>query len=151
MSCTSHLPKNRLAVVSRGLLLAAFLTDTAYAAPQCLHYEPSVVALSGTLVRKTFPGPPNFESVENGDRAETGYYLQLNPGICTRAAGNDDAGDHDGIKEIQLVLSGAQYDALRPKLGARVTLTGSLFEAHSGHHHTPVLLMVREKAGSDGR
>lgn len=133
------------------LLIATLIADAAGAAQQCLTYEPTVVTLSGTLVRKTFPGPPNFESVENGDRAETGYYLQLAPSICTQAATDDDAGDHDGVKEIQLVLSGPQYDALRPKLGARVTLTGSLFEAHSGHHHTPVLLMVREKAGGDAR
>lgn len=133
------------------LLIATLISDSAGAAQQCLRYEPAVVALSGTLVRKTFPGPPNFESVEAGDRAETGYYLQLASGICTRAAKDDDSGDHDGVKEIQLVLSGPQYEALRPKLGARVTLTGSLFEAHSGHHHTPVLLMVREKAGSSGQ
>jgi len=136
---------SRLTFLGPLLFLGALCTGSANAAQQCLKYEPAVVSLSGKLVQRTFPGPPNFESVENGDRAETGYYLQLDPEICTRAAKDDDTGDHDGVKAIQLVLSGPQYDALRPKLGARVTLSGSLFEAHSGHHHTPVLLMVREK------
>ncbi|WP_374511759.1 DUF4431 domain-containing protein [Niveibacterium sp.] len=136
---------SRLTFLSHLLFVGVLCADTANAAQQCLKYEPAVVSLSGKLVQKTFPGPPNFESVENGDRAETRYHLQLDPSICTRAAKDDDAGDHDGVSELQLVLSGPQYDAQRPKLGARVTLSGSLFEAHSGHHHTPVLLMVREK------
>ncbi len=38
---------------------------------QCLSYEPNIVTLSGTLVRKTFPGPPNYESVKKGDKPES--------------------------------------------------------------------------------
>ncbi|MBX9900092.1 MAG: DUF4431 domain-containing protein [Burkholderiaceae bacterium] len=126
------------------MLLATLFTDAISAREHCFNYEPAKVALSGKLLRKTYPGTPNFESVAKGDHEETGYYLQLAAGICVRAKQEDEAGDHMGVKVIQLVLSEKQYELLRPALGTRITLIGSLFEAHTGHHHTPVLLIVHE-------
>ncbi len=38
---------------------------------QCLKYEPNVVTLSGTLIRETHSGPPDYENVANGDKPET--------------------------------------------------------------------------------
>jgi hypothetical protein len=48
----------------------------------CVSYEPSHVTLQGTLVRKTFPGPPNYESVKNGDKPQTSWILELQENIC---------------------------------------------------------------------
>lgn len=70
--------------------------------------------------------------------------MKLASPICIKAEEHEDGGDHDGIKEIQLVLNQEQYSALRPKLGKRVFLTGALYEAFNGHHHTPVLLTVKK-------
>ena len=43
----------------------------------CRSYEPAVVALHGTLVRKTFAGPPNYHDIRKGDEAETYWLLNL--------------------------------------------------------------------------
>ena len=125
-----------------------FLTESVVsqnARSECLSYEPSVVTLSGTLVRKTFPGPPNFESVKKGDKPETGWFLDLPQSVCV----DEDKVEPDlnpkqsGIHEIQLVLQPEQYAQHKSLLGKRVTATGTLFGEHTAHHHTPVLLTVR--------
>ena len=109
----------------------------------CLRYEPDTVAVTGTLVRKTFPGPPNYESVQGGDAPETGFYLELNPPACTVASRDsmdtDDTTERD-VRLIQLVLDAGGYARLRPLLGRSVTLRGSLFHSFTGHHHATLLL-----------
>ena len=111
----------------------------------CLSYEPAVVTLSGTLVRKTFPGPPNYESVKRGDKPETSWFLDLPESVCV----NEDKTEPDlnpeqsGIHEIQLVLQPEQYQRHKGMVGRKVLATGTLFGEHTGHHHTPVLLTVR--------
>jgi hypothetical protein len=59
---------------------------------------------------------------------------------------NQDASNPDlnpsqkNVRQVQLVLD--QKDCDKALLGKRVVATGSLFGAHTGHHHTPVLLTV---------
>ena len=114
--------------------------------PQCLSYEPAVVTLSGTLVRKTFPGPPNYESVKKGDRPETGWFLNLPESVCVNESKTepDLNPKQSGIHEIQLVLQPEQYQQHKGMVGRKVLATGTLFGEHTGHHHTPVLLRVRK-------
>ena len=110
----------------------------------CRSYEPAVVALHGTLVRKTFAGPPNYEDIRKGDAAETYWLLNLDSPICV----DEDKTDPDlnpaqkNIRRVQLVLDPKAYEQFKALLGKRVVATGSLFGAHTGHHHTPVLLTV---------
>ncbi len=112
---------------------------------QCLSYEPAVVTLGGTLVRKTFSGPPNYESVKKGDSSETSWFLDLPESVCV----NESETEPDlnpklsGIHEIQLVLQPEQYQRHKGMIGRRGLATGTLFGEHTGHHHTPVLLTVR--------
>ncbi len=44
--------------------------SSVYVAAQgdCLSYEPTEVRLTGTISRKTFPGPPNYQSIRKGDK-----------------------------------------------------------------------------------
>ena len=111
----------------------------------CLSYEPAVVTLSGTLVRKTFPGPPNYESIKKGDNPETSWFLDLPESVCV----NEDKTKPDlnpkqiGVHEMQLVLQPEQYQRHKGMVGRKVLATGTLFGEHTGHHHTPVLLTVR--------
>ena len=110
----------------------------------CLQYEPAVVALHGTLVRKTFAGPPNYSEIRKGDQAETTWLLDLDSPICV----TQDMSDPDlspsqkNVRRIQLVLDQVAYERYKALLGKRVVATGSLFGAPTGHHHTPVLLTV---------
>ena len=115
-------------------------------AEPCLRYAPDTVQIAGTLSRHTFYGAPGFGEDPKHDAKETGFYLDLAAPVC-RAVGRDD-GDvaKTGIRRIQLVLDAAGYDRLRPFLGKRVTLRGTLSGAITGHHHAPVLLDVEKPA-----
>jgi hypothetical protein len=117
--------------------------QTATSVP-CLSYEPTVVKIAGSLERKTVPGPPNYESVRNGDKPETYWFVKLSEPICVA----EDEKEPDlnpakkGVGRIQLVLSPDAYAAYKELVGKRVVVSGTLFGAITGHHHTPVLLTV---------
>jgi hypothetical protein len=114
----------------------------------CLRFEPDTVRIAGVLRRHTYPGRPGFETIPAGDGPETGFYLHLARPICVHPRPGQDPGDdptvepRDSVWRVQLVLDSAGYERLRPYLGRRVTLRGTLFSAHTGHHHAPVLLTV---------
>jgi hypothetical protein len=114
------------------------------ASSHCLSYEPSVVTLTGTLVRKTFPGPPNYEDVRHGDRPETYWFLKLSKPVCVDEdkAQPDLNPAHKKIRTIQLVVPVEFYKKYKDLLGQQVVVTGTLFGAHTAHHVTPVLLTV---------
>lgn len=44
---------------------------------ETLLYEPSVITIEGKVSEATYPGPPNYESIENGDARETSLILAL--------------------------------------------------------------------------
>lgn len=108
------------------------------ATAQCLEYEPKVVRLTGTLVRETHPGRPNYESIASGDEPETIWVLKLQDAICVGGAIEADSSE-SGQAEIQLVLEQAQYNKYRSLLGQNVTVRGNLFHGHTGHHHKRLL------------
>ena len=119
--------------------------------PACLSYQPAVVKITGTLTRKTFPGPPNYESVRKGNRAEMYWLVELRSPACVLEdkVSPDLNPSQDQIREVQLVLESAMYKTYSGLIGRRVVAQGTLFGAHTGHHHTPVLLTVKsiEAAG----
>src|ERR1700677_3300969 len=131
-----------------GLLI---LFSTTYSVGQiatsapCLSYEPAVVKIAGSLERKTVPGPPNYESVRNGDRPETYWFVKLSRPVCV----GEDEKEPDlnpakkGVGSIQLVLAPDAYAVYKELVGKRVVASGNLFGAITAHHHTPVLLTVR--------
>jgi hypothetical protein len=113
------------------------------AAQSCLSFEPTVESIVGTLVRKTFAGPPNYESVKAGDEAETGWYVSLARPICVGGTPRDEPNeDVSGVKLVQLVLTHGEYKTHARLVGKTVKATGTFFAAQTGHHYTPVLLQV---------
>jgi uncharacterized protein DUF4431 len=130
------------AIIAAILLIS---TNSSMGQSECLSYEPAVVTLSGTLVRKTFPGAPNYESVKKGDKPETSWFLDLPESVCV----NEDKTEPDlnpkqsAIHEIQLVFQPEQYQKHKGMVGRKVLATGTLFGEHTGHHHTTVLLTAR--------
>jgi hypothetical protein len=130
--------------MKRILTIAAFLfvllTSHSVVA-QCLEYEPKVVRLSGVLLRETYPGRPNYESIKKGDEAETIWVLRLKRYICIVTSSFNAANvSEKNQNEIQLVLEPAQYKRYRKLLRQKVIVTGTLFHRHTGHHHKRVLL-----------
>jgi hypothetical protein len=110
----------------------------------CKSYEPASVSLHGTLRKRTFAGPPNFEDIHKGDKPETFWFLKLDSAICV-AQDRTDPDLHPSqknIREVQLVLTKEQDERATVISGKRVVATGTLFCAHTGHHHTSVLFTV---------
>jgi hypothetical protein len=120
--------------------LFAIVVARAPAAQPCIRTDKDTVALTGKLERRTYPGRPNYESVKSGDEAETGFYLVLRTPACSLA--DTAAGAKKEVRLVQLVLDQAGYQRLRPRLGTTVTLRGTVFGSHTGHHHAPLLLNV---------
>lgn len=127
----------------------------AQARAECLTFGPGV-RLSGIIVRKTFPGAPNFESIAGGDEPETGLYLQLRSAICGRAPVTDaDPEDpQDNVTFVQLNIEFPRYHRFRALVNKSVTLEGNLYSAITGHHHAPILMdnikLVSLSARRDG-
>ena len=124
-------------------LMLCLINTAAYASAQaCLSYDDAGVQLRGKLGRKTFPGPPNYESVRRGDKPETYWILHLAKPICTTA--NADDGAESNVTDLQLILSPKDYALFKKLLGRKdVLVSGKLMHAITGHHHTPVLMEVR--------
>ena len=125
------------------LLLLIILTTSEPSSPaqKCVAYEPDTVSVTGTIKRRTFAGPPNYESVARGDQPEQVWVLRLARPICVSASGDQ---EEKNVSDLQLVFTDAEkdYQRYRSFVGRRVTVNGRLFHAHTGHHHTTVLLTV---------
>jgi len=100
------------------------LTIDAQNHSHCLSYEPSVVQLKGTIVRKIFPGPPNYESIKRGDKAEETWLLVLSQPTCVQ----QDKKDLDlnpaqqNIRQLQLVFGDSKAHEIYKELVAKKLL-----------------------------
>jgi|ERR1035441_7754273 hypothetical protein len=111
---------------------------------RCLSYGQATVKIRGTMEPQTFPGPPNYESVAKGDSAENVWVLNLDAPICTVRADQDQPAEAN-IKTMQLTFAYADmYNEYRSLVGKHVTVTGGLWHASTGHHHTSVMLQVKD-------
>ena len=108
-----------------------------------LSYEPTVVELEGTLTIKTFYGPPNYGENPKTDSKEKQWILKLKEPV-------DVIGDKGPpndltftsvyrVTQMELVLLGRHNNLI----GKQVLVKGTLFHAHTGHHHTDVLMEVQ--------
>jgi len=134
-------------VVSLMLLFGVGASSTVAGISQgCLAYEPARVKLHGMISRRTFAGPPNYESTKKGDERETYWILRLNKAICVKGdeslPGISEA--EKNVSQLQLVLDAEQYARYKNLPGKRAEVSGKLFHSHTGHHHTNVLLKVAE-------
>jgi len=121
-------------------LSAALPASAPPKAGPCLKYEPEIVVLAGTMKRHNFPGPPNYESVRNGDALEVYWLLHLAKPVCVESLTQQERVNEPetGVSSIQILISG--YGQYRHLLGKRVKVTGTLFHQITGHHHTKVLI-----------
>jgi len=123
------------------IIAISILAQTAHAS-HCLSYEPDSNTLTGTIRRTTFPGPPNYASIQHGDRPETYWLLHLDRAVCVEPGKQDDLNDPErDITSMQLVIFGG-YAQYKKFLDKQVIITGKLSHAISGHHHTRVLIEV---------
>jgi hypothetical protein len=109
----------------------------------CLKYEPTTIELTGIMKQVTFPGPPNYQSVREGDKPERCWVLYPQKTICVDGDPNNTINVAErNVKSLQLIING--YDKYRSLLGQKVRVKGELMHAITGHHHTSVLINVKE-------
>ena len=113
---------------------------------QLVYFEPRYVELNGVIRTLQFAGPPNYESIKNGDADETGPYLILNNPIDVQLVPklrSDTDMPEKNVKLLQLVVQNKK-DWGKVKDGNHVHIIGTLFHAFTGHHHARVLLMIKK-------
>jgi hypothetical protein len=122
-----------------------------FASDACLKYEPESVELEGKVKKEVFPGPPNYESIQQGDRPEAYWVLYPPKPVCVRGDPTSDLNSEteDNVTSIQLIIW--DYKKFKHLLGKNVVAKGKLMHAISGHHHTSVLLQLESmKAENPG-
>lgn len=94
------------------------------------------VSLDGLLIRMTYAGAPNYESIENGDEPETYFVLKPdNPIDCA-----NDSPQFGSNKLMQLSVEADDYKKYQDLVGGRTTVIGTLLYSETGHHHTPLMI-----------
>ena len=108
-------------------------------------YEPAVVQLGGTLIVEKRFGPPNYGEDPATDAQLRIPMLLLASPVNVRGDPNDDLNNTTvtGVRKIQLIFltGGPAYKRL---IGKSVVVAGTLSQAMTGHHFTPVVLTVSE-------
>lgn len=108
--------------------------------------ENDELSVIGALSRETFAGPPNFESVERGDAAETYWILTVREPIvlCPLAAADGKSHTVGRLSRFQLVLNAEQRGLMRALIARHAWVRGRLIMGRTGHHHTGALIEVTE-------
>lgn len=134
------------------VFFALLMSPLSLASNRTLSYDPEVVELTGVLDLQTFPGPPNYESIQNGDNVERHFYLRLDAPVDVKPIEKQSAIDtfemELNVKIIQLAING-EDDPLWSRFrktgkGGHVKIVGKLFHRFTGHHHSRVLLSVEK-------
>ena len=107
-------------------------------------YEPVEVEVSGLLHEAIYPGPPEYTSVKTGDRPEKVVFLTLSEPINVEIKeGEEDSFNEPekGVRELQVVFSDSKPSV--DQIKKKISLKGTLYHAHTAHHHRRVLIMVK--------
>lgn len=106
-------------------------------------YEGQSANFTGFVWRETFPGPPNYESLET-DARETYWMLVLPNPITMIASSPEDNSSFEisNIKTLQMMLNETQYKENVHLVLSDASVSGRLFHSHTGHHHGDALIEV---------
>jgi hypothetical protein len=103
----------------------------------------SAVSVSGRLTLQLFAGAPNFESIAKGDSEERTLILELDKPTCLK---DDDFSETSNkIDRAQLYSSTEGLrQVIEASVGRKVIITGEGFGSHTGHHHAPLVIDVKQ-------
>ena len=129
------------------IIVALFNAMPAVAADEysCLEYGP--IRLVGTLVRQTYAGPPDYESVTKGDEPRVIWVLQLDRRVCVDA--NARYPREPTQMEIELALPADRYAQYRQLLGQKIIATGEL--VHGGANYQKRLVLQADNLQKTGQ
>ena len=131
-----------MSIVRSAVVAGLIVVASARVCAACLQYEPAEVAIRGKMISRVFPGPPNYESIAAGDRAETALLLQLEEPVCVDGKPADLI---NSASELDVVLIHIiPHDGLSEEpsrwIGQRVSIVGRLLHSHTGHHRSRILI-----------
>lgn len=98
----------------------------------CIEPNDAKVELIGEVKIEVFPGRPNYESIKNGDEPESAWILTIESPICVN-------GFDKKQYKFHLFWLGTKKHIQTP---GKYKITGKTMAAHTGHHHTSVLIEV---------
>lgn len=105
------------------------------------YFEPNVSIIEGTLITRLYYGPPGYGEDPNNDEQEYPFILLLDDPIKVIAEDADIYNsDISDVLEIQLVLNKDEVDIVKQYKNKHIKIQGTLFSAHTGHHHTDILV-----------
>ena len=129
----------------RNLLFVAALAAAGTAGADCLKDGDSVM-LSGKVVAKVFPGPPNYYSIQQGDQPENAWLLVLDKPECVQARSEDNGAIYTLPGPVQVVQMAFKTqgvaDLYSQMIGHHVQAAGMLAVNSSPHVHAPAVLGV---------
>lgn len=125
----------------RLLLILLIATNIAMAKESCYHYGGIPVSLSGTVEIKTFYGAPNYGENPQTDSRETQAILFLEKPICVEANQSGEAAEQN---QANVTLVPPDKENMIKYAGKHLAVKGVLFHAFNGHHHTPILMEIRQ-------
>ena len=107
-------------------------------------FDGQTTTLYGKVREELFPGPPNYESIDNGDVPQFYWILYTNEPISLvgRCMETNELRDNGESCAFQLCLTGQIYNNRLDILGKYVKVDGEIFFGHTGHHKTKALLDV---------
>ena len=128
--------------------------ETKASHPSCIDVSQADTRLSlrGTLRQQLFAGPPNFESIANGDEERRTFILELPESICLNDGG-DFANPSERVVTVHVGIGAPDVAPLLTALvGHVIEVEGEAFASHTGHHNAPLVLLAdRESATIQGR
>jgi hypothetical protein len=95
------------------------------------------IDIYGTLLLKQFYGPPNYGETPEIDKIESYYVLQLYEPITF-----EKDFETETVEEIQLIFKDNVEKEF--EIGWGYIIEGNAFFAETGHHHTPIIIIVNK-------
>ena len=96
--------------------------------------EQQEVELTGVVGFQIFPGPGNYCSIESGDGVERCWYLSVESARVPQEWKFPD------LRKEKVCIGWVDDENL---IDQKVTVRGTLFNAHTSHHHTSLLMDVK--------
>ncbi len=104
------------------------------------------ITLTGVLRKGTFAGPPNFESVANGDTLMTYHYLETDKPMCAFIDTSLEGTSLEKIEpqqHFQLFIT-KHFDIAKKSLNNKIKITAIPYTGHTIYHYTPLVLEIKQ-------
>jgi hypothetical protein len=100
------------------------------------------IELEGRLERQVFPGPPNYSDIRRGDLPDSAFILVMDDPFCLIEG---ESGPTTSFRRVHVYAADSSLNArLRAAVGRRIRVIGEGFEAHTGHHRSPLVVEVSD-------